>query len=201
MRVVTALRSTGARIYEAHDRFYCEVRSTLRAMGVSRQAGLRRLMASGAPLYQRLIRPNGASVFVTDAELNRHLSLLEGRPRPQDGLIRMLHQKHGKVCWYIPWPYLAVTCGFVSAHPAVTAWLHWFCIDLFPALLRHGSYNPATHHEPPPSLLLDVLEFKEQGREMCNRFFPGLGDALAGDVHRGDADGITDWDRGDHRDW
>jgi hypothetical protein len=97
-RVVTALRSTGARIYEAHDRFYCEVRSTLRAMGVSRQAGLRRLMASGAPLSQRLIRPNGASVFVTDAELNRLLSLWEGTPRHQEGLIHSLHQKHGKVC-------------------------------------------------------------------------------------------------------
>jgi hypothetical protein len=39
LQAVEALRSSGARIYEAHDRFYCEVRSTLRAMGVSRKAG------------------------------------------------------------------------------------------------------------------------------------------------------------------
>lgn len=201
IQVVAALRSTGARIYEAHDRFYCEVRSTLRAMGVSRRAGLRRLMAGGAPLYQRFIRPHGASVFVTDAELNQLLRLLDGRPQPQDALIRSLHQKHGKVCRYVPWLYLAVTCGFMSAHPVVTAWLHWFCIDLLPALQRHGHYNPATNHEPPPSHLLDALELKEEWREMCNRFFPGLGDALAGDVTKGDADDITDWDHGDSRDW
>ena len=36
LQAVKAFRSTGARIYEAHDRFYGEVRSTLRAMGVSR---------------------------------------------------------------------------------------------------------------------------------------------------------------------
>jgi hypothetical protein len=201
IQVVEALRAAGARMYAWHDLYYCETRSTLRAMGVSRQAGLRRLMASGAPLSQRLIRPHGASVFVTGAELNQLLSLLEGTPRPQEALIRSLHQKHGKVCWYVPWPYLAVTCGFMSAHPVVAAWLRWFCIDLIPALLRHGDYNPGTNHEPPPSRLLDALEFKEQGREMYNRFFAGLGDALAGDGHQGDADDITDWERGDHRDW
>jgi hypothetical protein len=173
----------------------------LRAMGVSRQAGLQRLVDSGTPLYQRLIRCNGTSVFVTDAELNGLLRLLDGTPPRQDALIRSLHQKHEKVYRYLPWPYLAVTCGFISAQPAVAAWLRWFCIDLFPALLRHGDYNPATHHEPPPSRLLDAVEFKEQGRDLCNRFFPGLGDALAGDVTKGDADDTTDWDDGDSRDW
>jgi hypothetical protein len=81
----------------------------------------------------------------------------------------------------------------------VAAWLRWFCIDLIPALLRHGHDDPATNHEPPPSRLLDALEFREQGREMYNRFFPGLRDALAGDVTKGDPDDITDWDRGDRR--
>ena len=98
IRVVTALRSTGASIYEAHDRFYCEVRSTLRAMGVSRQAGLRRIVDSGAPFSQRLIRPNGASVFVTDAEINRLLSALGGDASAARGAHPPLHQKHGKVC-------------------------------------------------------------------------------------------------------
>jgi hypothetical protein len=201
VQVVKTLRAAGARMYAWHGLYYCEVRSTLRAMGVSRQAGLRRLMASDAPLYQRLIRPSGASLFVTDAELNRLLGLLDGVPQPQDALIRFLHQRHGKVCWHLPWPSLAVTCGFMSAHPVVAAWLRWLCIEIIPALHRHGHYDPATNHEPPSSSLLDALELKEQGREMCNRFFPGLGDALAGDMTMGDADDITDWDRGDHHDW
>lgn len=39
------------------------------------------------------------------------------------------------------------------------------------------------------------------GPRMYNRFFAGLGDALAGGGHQGDPDNITDWDLGDRRDW
>ena len=195
IRVVTALRSTGARIYEARDGFYCEVRSTLRAMGVSRKAGLRRIVDSGAPFTQRFLLLGGTSKFVTDADIKRLLVIFDRAPHRQEALIRRLQRKHGRVLRYLSWPYLAMTCGFMSAHPAVRAWLQWYCIDLIPALLRHGHYDPATNHEPPPSRLLDALEFREEGREMCNQYFPGLGDALAGDVPQGDPDEITDWDR------
>jgi hypothetical protein len=201
LQAVKALRSTGARIYEAHDRFYGEVRSTLLAMGVSRKAGLRRIVDSGAPLYQRLIRPSGASVFVTDVVITRLLALFYRAPQRQEALIRRLQHKHGRVVRYLPWPYLAMTCSVMSAHSAVRAWLHWYCIDRIPALLRHGHYDPATNHEPPPSHLLDALEVKEDARSTFNWFFPGLGDALAEEVTKVNADDITNWDRGDHRDW
>jgi hypothetical protein len=65
---VQALRAAGAQMCEVDGRFYCEVRSTLRAMGVSRKAGLRRIVDSGTPLYQRFSRRSGAGVLVTDAE-------------------------------------------------------------------------------------------------------------------------------------
>jgi hypothetical protein len=201
IQVVEALRASGARMYAGPGLWYCEVRSTLRAMGVSRKAGLQRIVDSGAPLYQRFSLRGGAGVFVTDAELNRLLGLFGRAPLRREALIRRLQHKYGKVLRYLPWVSLAATCGFMSTHPAVRAWLHWFCIDLLPALQRHGHYNPAANHEPPPSHLLDALELKEEWREMCNRFFPGLGDALAGDVTKGDADDITDWDHGGSRDW
>lgn len=201
LQVVETLRASGARIYAGYDQFYCEVRSTLRAMGVSRQAGLRRIIDSGAPLYYRLMRRGGVSMFVTEADLDRLLALLDRVPQGHDALIRCLQHKHGRAVRYLPWPYLAITCGLMSAHPAVRAWLHWYCIDLIPALLRHGHYDLATNHEPPPSQLLDALEWKEQGREMCNQFFSGLRDALAGDVPQGDPEDTTDRGDGDRRDW
>jgi hypothetical protein len=89
----------------------------------------------------------------------------------------------------------------MSGYPAVRAWLHWCCIELIPALMRHGYYDPATNHEPPPSHLLDALERKEEWREGCNQFFPSLGDALARDVHQGAPDDVSDWDSSDRRDW
>jgi hypothetical protein len=201
LQAAQVLRAAGARICEVDDRFYCEVRSTLRAMGVSRKAGLRRIVESGAPLYQRFSLRSGAGVFVTDADITRLLALFDRAPERQEALIRRLQHKHGRVVRYLPWVHLAATCTFMSAHPAVRAWLHWFCIDLIPALLRHGHYDPATNYEPPPSRFLDALEIKDQGREMYNRFFADLGDALAGDVNKRDADDITDWDSGDRRHW
>ena len=79
IQVLEALRAVGARIYAGLDLHYAEeVHSTLQAMGVSRQAGIRRLIASGAPLYQRIIRRSGASMFVTDAELHQLFNLLDG---------------------------------------------------------------------------------------------------------------------------
>jgi hypothetical protein len=199
-RAIQALRAAGARVCEVNDLFYCEVRSTLRAMGVSRKAGLRRIVDSGAPLYQRFSLRNGAGVFVTDAGLTRLLALFNRAPQRQEALIRRLQHKHGRLVRYLPWPSLAMTCGFMSAHPAVRAWLHWYCIELIPALMRHGHYDPATNHEPPPSQLLDALERKEEWREGCNQFFPGLGDALAGGGPQGDPDDSTDWGDGDRRD-
>jgi hypothetical protein len=103
LRAVEALRASGARIYAGYDRFYCEVRSTLRAMGVSRKGGLRRIMDSGAPLYYRLMRRGGASMFVTESELNRLLALFNRVPQGQDALIRHVQHMHGRAVWYLSW--------------------------------------------------------------------------------------------------
>ena len=51
--------------------------TTLQAMGVSRQAGIRRLIASGAPSISASFGA-GASMFVTDAELHQLFNLLDG---------------------------------------------------------------------------------------------------------------------------
>jgi hypothetical protein len=48
-----------------------------------------------------------------------------------------------------------------------------------PAVLRHGYYNPATQHEPPPFKLLDALERREEARDVFNEVAPGLGDWFA----------------------
>jgi hypothetical protein len=80
-RAIQALRAAGARVCEVNDLFYCEVRSTLRAMGVSRKAGLRRIVDSGAPLYQRFSLRNGAGVFVTDPGSLGSWRCLTGHPR------------------------------------------------------------------------------------------------------------------------
>ena len=46
--------------------------------------------------------------------------------------------------------------------------------------MRHGWYDPATGHEPPPGHELTALECREDGRDALNNLIPGMGDALSG---------------------
>jgi hypothetical protein len=64
-------------------------------------------------------------------------------------------------------------------HPVCMAYVEWEC-NLFSALVRHGYYDPATQHTPPPGEELTALELREEGRDLLNGLIPGMGDAVAG---------------------
>jgi hypothetical protein len=70
-------------------------------------------------------------------------------------------------------------CLSWADHPVAIAYEVWH-IGVIDALLRHGWYDPATNHTPPPARELDAMEQRERGRELFNGFFPGMGDALSG---------------------
>ncbi len=48
------------------------------------------------------------------------------------------------------------------------------------AILKHGYYDPATNHTPPPGRELDALESREGLRDLYNSDMPGFGDVLSG---------------------
>lgn len=64
----------------------------------------------------------------------------------------------------------------LSPLPAFQTWWHWVQTEWAPAIARHGHYDPARNHEPPPSQLLEALECRENARELLNTLLPGLGD-------------------------
>jgi hypothetical protein len=64
----------------------------------------------------------------------------------------------------------------LSCLPACEALWHWIRTAYAPAIARHGYYDPARQHEPPPGQLLQALECRENAREILNLLLPGLGE-------------------------
>lgn len=77
-----------------------------------------------------------------------------------------------------PWPVIWVSLR--ALYPLVAGrGRHAVCIKLavwysgvFAALLQHGTYNPATNHEPLPGQELDTIERRERIRAGLHALFP-----------------------------
>jgi hypothetical protein len=82
--------------------------------------------------------------------------------------------------WFaaLPLHRLAMFIDF-ARHPGCTTYRLWQ-LQVHCAFLKHGHYDPATNHTPPPGQELDALEARERGRDLFNEFVPGFGDALSG---------------------
>jgi hypothetical protein len=72
-----------------------------------------------------------------------------------------------------------VRCLYWAGHPVATPYVRWH-MDVLDAMMRHGWYDPATNHTPPPERTLDALEQVERGRDLFNGLMPGMGDAMTG---------------------
>ncbi len=89
-------------------------------------------------------------------------------------------------CWLPQTPSILWTLSLYMDWPLAAA-LAVFMREVVGATLRHGVYRPEANHEPPVGTELDALERREQGRDIMNAVFPGLGDALA--THEPDDNG------------
>lgn len=64
----------------------------------------------------------------------------------------------------------------LSTLPACEALWHWIKTEWAPAIARYGHYDPARSHAAPVGQELDVLERRENARELLNDLLPGLGE-------------------------
>lgn len=61
-----------------------------------------------------------------------------------------------------------------STVPACVAYWDWMCGEFMPAIMRHGYYDPARNHEPPPGEELNAIERREGGRDLFSDIIPGF---------------------------
>jgi hypothetical protein len=171
-RAIDTLQKDGAMIVPfGAAPILCEERSTLKAMRVLRSRG-RNL----AEVKRRLVeRPR--LLIVVHEGLAKPWPLEELDAIPDDDIV--VCNRRGRAYLWLEFGQVAVPLSVFSPHPAMIAWQVWLCREFGPALLRHGYYNPATNHEPPPFQFLDALERREEGRDVFNQLVPGLGDWFA----------------------
>jgi len=177
-RAVEALRQDGAIINEVGNRWFCEMSSMLKELRLQRRSEVkRRLEEERLPRYICVLLGDGAGEFVP---IERFQSLVDEKG-PQKVVMAKKGPRQAHAALFIPWYDLAPKLLVFRPHPAAVEWTTWFCGEFLPAIHRHGYYDPATNHEPPPSGLLDALEIRESGRDVLNNITPGLGDAIAGE--------------------
>jgi hypothetical protein len=174
-RAIEALRRDGATIIEAGDDRFCELRSTLKALRLQRRGEVKRRLNERLPRYVLVLHDHQSGAFVLQDQLS---TLTDGMDEAEAERVRIAMDGND-LRLFVRWRELAPLLLVFSAHPAAVEWTAWFCGEFLPALSHHGYCNPATHHEPPPSRLLDAMEIREQGRDLLNAIAPGLGDALA----------------------
>ena len=107
---------------------------------------------------------------------------LEVRDNPQS-YPWFLEWHPGRQLWFLCVklsPFLMLA-GYQGRHPVCISHVRWH-LEVIDATVKHGWYDPATGHTPPPEKALDALEWRERGRDVFNDFAPGMGDAMTGHV-------------------
>jgi hypothetical protein len=183
---MAGLREAGAWII---DRF-CEEQSTLQALALPEDGEDGAEVARRVATFRRWL-----AVQVDGAGWELWPDEAPWTPPPEEAQI--LVHADGQPVWFVRWEAVAVELGCFSRHPAMRAFVQWLTGELMPALQRHGYYDPATGHAPPPSHLLDAIECRERGRDVMNRVAPGLGDWLAGSTGPDVIIGPAEGDEGD----
>jgi hypothetical protein len=173
LKTIEALRADGAEIFETDDTWFAEVRSTLKALRLRRTATVKRRLAE-LECHVLVKLPGGRMVFVPQPSVD---AVVEA----YDGDVQIMQSRRStRPLVFLPWYGIGAMLFSISHHPAAIAWTQWFIGEFLPAIQLHGWYDPATHHDPPPSQLLDAIERKERQRDLLNGFIPGLGDLLHG---------------------
>ena len=89
-----------------------------------------------------------------------------------------------------PWRACCVTLAALCAPWVMAHGRHRACIrfavwhsEVVVALMQHGTYNPATNHEPLPGEELDALERREEFRDLLRGSFPAIAEVFYGEEH------------------
>jgi hypothetical protein len=169
VRAIEALRGNGAIIVEMDQEWFCEVHSTLKALWLRYSGEVKRRLEEHMEQYVCLSEADETYTFVS---VQNFPNLLEQLDETEQSIVVQQVKKHRPsdehYLRFVQWPALAIQLMVFSRHPVAIEWSSWFFGEFLPAIRRYGHYDPATNHEPPPSRLLDAIEWRERGRDLLN---------------------------------